>query len=67
METNFNLFKEIIEQSQIEKRGLTVYLKGQSLVGVVTKLIETEAFEMRSQMFDKIIVRIDAVDAIAIS
>lgn len=66
METKFALFKEMIEFSQNEKRGLTLFLNGQSIVGIVTNIIGTEAVVLRSQMFGKIIVRVEAIDAVAI-
>lgn len=66
METKFELFKDLIELSQNEKRGLTVYFNGQSIVGVVTKVMGTEAVEMRSQMFSRIIVRLETIEAIAV-
>jgi hypothetical protein len=56
----------MIELSQNEKRGLTVFLSGQTIAGVVKNVIGTEAIELRSQMFSKIIVRIEAIDAMAI-
>ena len=61
------LYKELIEQSQNEKRGLTFYLRGQTIAGVVTRVIGTEALEVRNQTFSKVIIRIDAIEAIAIS
>lgn len=66
MENKFELFKELIETSQNEKRGLTIFVKGQTVVGIVTKVIGVEALELRSQMFSRIIVLIDEIDAAAI-
>ncbi len=66
METKFELFSELIELSLNEKRGLTVYFNGQSTVGVVKNIINNEAIELRSQMFSKIIVRLETIEAVAI-
>ena len=66
METKFELFRELIELSQNEKRGLTIFFNGQSVAGLVTKIIGTEALEMRSQMFSKIIIRLETVEAVAV-
>jgi hypothetical protein len=66
METKFELFRELIELSLSEKRGLTVYFNGQSLVGVVKNIIGTEAVELRNQTFSKIILRLEVVEAVAI-
>lgn len=61
------LFKELIELSHKEKRGLTIFIKGQTIAGIVTQIIGLEAIEVRNQTFSKVIIRLDAVDAMAIS
>jgi hypothetical protein len=60
------LFKELIELSHKEKRGLTIFIKGQTIAGIVTQIIGLEAIEVRNQTFSKVIIRLDAVDAMAI-
>ena len=60
------LFKELIELSHKEKRGLTIFIKGQTISGIVTQIIGLEAIEVRNQTFRKVIVRLDAIDAMAI-
>lgn len=67
MENKFELFKELFEKSQNENRGLTVYINGQTLAGVVTKIIGTEAVEMRSQMFSRTVVPVAAIDAASVN
>lgn len=67
MESKFELFKELIEISQKEKRGLTVFVGGQQIAGIVTKNVPDKAIEMRSQTFGKIIVCVEAIDAAAIN
>ena len=67
METKFEIYKEIFEASRDEKRGLTVYFGGQSVAGVVVEIIETRAIEMRSREFSRIVVCVEAIDAIAAS
>jgi hypothetical protein len=49
--------KELLEASQNEKKGVTLYLKGQSLGGVVTK-INGDTVEMRNREYGRIVVRI---------
>ncbi len=66
METKFEIFRELIELSLNEKRGLTIYFNGQSLVGVVKNIIGTEAVELRNQTFGKIILRLEPIEAVAI-
>jgi hypothetical protein len=61
------LFKELIELSHKEKRGLTIFIKGQTVAGIVTQIIGLEAIEVRNQTFSRVIIRLDAVDAMAIS
>ena len=62
-----DLFKELIETSMKEKRGLTIFIKGQTIAGIVTQIIGLEAIEVRNQTFSKVIIRLDAIDAMAIS
>lgn len=66
METKFESFRELIEISLNEKRGLTVYFNGQSIVGVVKNIAGSDAIELRSQTFSRIIVRLETVEAVAI-
>ena len=60
------LFKELIELSHKEKRGLTIFIKGQTIAGIVTQIIGLEAIEVRNQTFSRVIIRLDAIDAMAI-
>ncbi len=66
MTTKFETYKEMFEASRDEKRGLTVYFGGQSIAGVVVEIIGTQAVEMRSREFSRIIVRVEAINAIAV-
>jgi hypothetical protein len=65
MATKFEIYKEMFEASRDKKLGLTVYFDGQSIAGVVVEIIETEAIEMRSREFSRIVVCVEAIDAIA--
>ncbi|HYC43979.1 MAG TPA: hypothetical protein VED01_00715 [Burkholderiales bacterium] len=58
-------FQELFAQSQKDKRGLTFFVKGQSIPGIVTKVIGNEAVEVRSQTHNRVIIRIDSIDAVA--
>jgi hypothetical protein len=66
METKFELFRELIELSLNEKRGLTIYFNGQSIAGVVKNITGNETLELRNQMFSRIIVRVETIEAVAI-
>jgi len=60
------LYRELIELSQKENRWLTIFLNGQTIAGIVTGIIGTEALEVRNQTFSKIIIRLEAIEAMAI-
>jgi hypothetical protein len=61
------LFKELIETSQTEKRGLTIFFNGQTFAGIVTKVIGTEAIEIRNQTYSRMTIRFDRIEARAIN
>jgi hypothetical protein len=58
--------KELLETSQNEKKGITLYVKGQSIAGGVVR-IAGDVVELKSREFSRIVVRIDAIDAAAMS
>ncbi len=58
--------RELLETSQKEKKGVMVYFKGQSIAGVVTR-IEGDTIELRSREYSRIVVRVEAIDAVALS
>ena len=58
-------YQELFAASQKDKKGLTFFVKGQSIPGVVTKVIGTDAVEVRNQTHGRIIIRIDQIDAVA--
>ena len=60
------MFQQILEASQNEKKGVTLYIKGHQIVGVVVKL-SADTVEMRSREFSRIVVRVDAIDAAALA
>lgn len=62
-----NSFSELIEWSAKEKRGLTFFVNGQTVAGIVVKVGEDGTIELKSQTYSRIIVRLDSVDAVAAS
>ena len=58
--------KELLEASQNEKKGITLYVKGQSIGGLVIK-VAGEMVELRSREFSRILVRIESIDAAAMA
>ncbi len=60
-------FQELVQQSLKEKKGLTFFVKGQTIGGVVTKVVGADAVEVRNQTYSRIVIRLDEVDALAIN
>ena len=60
-------YEELFNLSLSQKKGLSIYVGGQVVVGVFVRRIDANIIELRSQQFAKIIVRLDRVDAIALS
>jgi hypothetical protein len=58
--------KELLEASQNDKKGVMLYVKGQSIGGVVVK-IAGDLVELRNREFSRIVVRMEAIDAAAMS
>ena len=57
-------FQELFDYSLKEKKGLTFYVQGQTIPGVVTKMIGEDAVEVRNQTSNRIIIRRDRIDAV---
>ena len=47
------------------KRGVTLYVNGQTISGAVTKIEPGQTVELRSQEFGRIVVRWERIDGIA--
>jgi hypothetical protein len=61
-------FKDLLEQSQEGKTGLTFYLSGQTIAGYVVRIRDDGAIvEVRNQTNSCVAIRMDRVDAIAAS
>ena len=52
---------EMAERSKKEKKGLTLYLPGQSIPVIVTEVIGTEAIVGKNGEYDRILIRLDRV------
>jgi len=48
-----------------DKRGITLYVAGQTIAGAVTRIEPGKWVEMRNQQYGRIIVRLDRIDGIA--
>ena len=60
------MFQELLESSQKDKKGVMMYVRGQSITGVVVK-ISGDFVELRSREYSRIMVRMEAIDAVALS
>ena len=60
------MFRSILEASMNEKKGVMLYVKGQAVPGVVVK-IEAESVELRSREYARIVVKLESIDAVAMS
>ena len=61
-----DMLRSILEASMNEKKGVNLYVKGQAIPGIVVKIDES-VVELRSREFSRIVVRIDSIDAAAMS
>jgi hypothetical protein len=64
MAADAQAFKELLEMSQKEKKGLTFYVNGQVIAGGVIRITE-DAVEIKNREFGRIIIRLDRIDAVA--
>ena len=61
-----DMMRSILEASLNEKKGVTLYVKGQAIPGIVVKA-EGDTVEMRSREYSRIVVRVDSIDAAAMA
>ena len=59
-------FRELLDRSEKERKGLMFYVKGQTIPGIVVK-IGADTVEVRNQTYGRIIIRLDSIDAVAIN
>ncbi len=59
--------EEILNTSLAQKKGMSIYMGGQVINCVFVKRIDGNTIEVRNQQFSRIILRIDRIDAIALS
>lgn len=58
-------YQALFDASRDNKRGLTLYVDGATVNGYVVRMIGRDAVELRSQQHDRIVVKLDRIDAIA--
>ena len=59
------VFDELLRMSQKDGHGLVFYIKGQQIAGVVIAAPHDGVVEVRNREHDRIVIRLDSVDAIA--
>ena len=59
--------EEVLNQSLTQKKGVAIYVGGQIINAIFVKRIDANTIEVKNQTFGRIIIRMDRVDAIAIS
>jgi len=57
--------EQALVAAQQDKRGITLYVSGQTIAGAVTKVEPGQWVEMKNQTSGRIVVRIDRIDGIA--
>lgn len=57
-------FADLLDASLKDRKGIVVYVKGQAIGGRVTRL-SSEAVELTSREYSRIIVRCEAIDGVA--
>ena len=56
--------EQALAQAQQEKKGVTLYVQGQTIGGGVVRIEPGQWVEMRSQQYGRIVVRLDRIDAL---
>lgn len=59
-----DVFNEVLEASLKDKKGVILHVKGVQVSGRVTK-VGSEAVELTSREYSRIVVRKDAIDGVA--
>lgn len=57
--------EDALQAALQSKRGITVYVNGQTIGGAVTRIEPGAWVELRNQEFGRIVVRLDRIDGIA--
>lgn len=63
----YELLKSYLQESLENKRGITFYIKGNTVPGYVTRIIDSVAVEVKHQRSSKILILIESIDAVELS
>ena len=58
---------KLLKVSQAERKGLTFFVNGEAIPGIVTQAAGDGTVEVRNQQYGKILIRLDRVDAVAMN
>jgi hypothetical protein len=61
------LLEEILAASRDQKKGVILYVQGQSIPGLVVRIGDDGWVEMRSQQYSRIVIRLERIDGAAIA
>lgn len=61
-----SMFQSLFDASLKDKKGVVLYVKGQTITGAVVSSSATYV-ELKSREFSRIIVRVDSIDGAAMS
>jgi hypothetical protein len=59
--------EEVLNQSLTQKKGMAIHIGGQIINAIFVKRIDANTIEVKNQSYGRILIRMDRVDAIAIS
>lgn len=59
--------EELLAASRDQKKGVLLFVQGQAIAGLVTKIGDDGMVEMKSQQYSRIVVRMDRIDGAALS
>jgi hypothetical protein len=57
--------EQLLSAAQQDKRGVTLYVNGQTVAGAVLRIEPGQWVELKSQQASRIIVRLDRIDGVA--
>ncbi len=57
--------EQLLSTAQQDKRGVTLYVNGQTVAGAVLRIEPGQWVELKSQQANRIIVRLDRIDGVA--
>jgi len=57
--------EQLLSSAQQDKKGVTLYVNGQTVAGAVLRIEPGQWVELRNQQASRIIVRLDRIDGVA--